>query len=186
MLISSNQVYIIDIDGTINDSSYEYAKWKVFCKENKCFNFKDEDYWCKLESKANCFKEEQLEELGIFNKEAMLALPPIEKARKFLWQIEKAKANAYYLSGRLEKYRGVTLDWLEKEKFPMFSLRLRSNHDQRNIPQVKREIVSTLISLNKEEEQEWVWIDDDKRIIPVAENVGVKFFKAPECWGELK
>lgn len=187
--IFSNCVFVVDIDGTINDCSKELKKWKDFCGSVNCSCFKeskDENLssglWCGLGRNQVCDKETLIQKAGIFDKKAIASLPPIKKAREALWGIFKITKSIWYVSGRPESQRLATLNWLDKHEFPMVSLRLRSSIDSGPIPDIKATMVYILKTVYGKDGQCWFWADDDERIREKAEGMGISYIKAPECW----
>lgn len=178
----ANHAFLIDIDGTINDDSKELEKWKSFCEAQGCKHYENASYWCKLPRDLFCDKNSIREKEGIFGRKAVSSLLPIEEARKNLWCIKKQTKTIWFLSGRSEIYRKVTLDWLEKHKFPIFSLKLGSIYE--NVPVIEQK-ASTAFVLKKiygKSDQKWFWVDNDGRIEEKARSLGITFLKAPDCW----
>jgi len=187
--VKTNSVFVVDIDGTINDCSIELKKWKVFCGSAGCSSFRESEVedlssglWCGLEKGRECSKEALIEKSGIFDKKAIVNLPPLRIARDNLWKIFKVTKNIWYVSGRPENQRVDTLNWLQKNEFPMCSLRLRSSIDKGLIPDIKATVVYILRNVYGKDGQQWFWIDDDERIREKAESLGIEYLKAPECW----
>ena len=179
MEFDPNSVYCIDIDNTICDSSGEFARWREKCRSMGCAHFLlDGDHFCAIRDTSVCIYQPKFRDAGIFGVEALLELPPISEARHVL----KGFKRAYYISGRPESQRQVTLTWLEKNRFPMFRLYLRSDQDLRSTVTGKAEVLYTIKQVYRKDGEPWVWIDDDERARPFAKQMDIGFLKAPECF----
>ena len=179
MEFDSNNVYCIDIDNTICDSSSEYARWKEECSRIGCGCFSPDDHrFCSIGNKSVCIYGPRFRAAGIFSDDVLRSLPPILNVRRVL----KRFRTAYYVSGRPESQRASTLDWLERMSFPLFRLYLRHNEDMRAGVIGKAEVIFAIKSVYGKDGETWVWIDDDDRAQPLADQLGVEFIKAPECF----
>jgi len=181
LIISSEWIYLIDLDRTIVASDSEFERWRDTCRDISCPQYQDVrvgNSWCSMGAKLSCFQNLELKERGIFGDAATSKLSPIEPARKALQKMRQA----YYVSGRGESQRGVSLDWLENHGFPMFRLYLRLENDIRSIPQVKKEIFQVLRAVYGKDGETWCVIDDDARVLEVCQEIGMEFLQAPECW----
>lgn len=177
--IKTNQVFLIDLDGTIADSSIEFSRWRGVCSGISCGHYLGTEHrWCALGSKTACIYEFRIRERGIFGKETVSCLFPIQGAREALKKISKA----FYVSGREESLRGATLDWLEKYEFPMFSLYMKADHDIRPIPEVKLDIYRVICAVHGNPGETWVVLDDDARVQEAIVGTGLQFMQAPMCF----
>jgi hypothetical protein len=182
--IQPHHVYLFDIDGTVCNSDEEFERWKSFCQEITCTNLEDspEDHrFCKLINKARCVHEGLVAQRGIFGKEAIRKLPSVPKARDFLQRVDK-EAQGHFVSGRLESHRLPTIDWLEEHGFPSFRLWLRLDHDTRSIPQVKEEMIFTIMTVYGNPEEEWILVDDDPRMEEVCKILNISYVPAGEAF----
>lgn len=186
--VKPNQVFTIDIDGTLCDSSQEFARWREYCVASRCrhWNPSKEDGYedgCRQGSRNRCIYEADIFAQGIFGSTALMNLSPYPQVREFLEAIEKEKAvSAYIVTGRPESQRQVTIDWMELHKLPTFYMLMRKDTDRRIVPEIKREVIHRLHAVYGEPEQEWICVEDDVNLSPVCEDLGITFRKAPECW----
>lgn len=81
-----------------------------------------------------------------------------------------------YLSGRPERYRADTLDWLKQHRLPAGELLLRPMGDRRPARQVKVEVLRRLA----EQQPVVVLVDDDPQVLASARDAG--FDVLPADW----
>ncbi len=185
--VKPNQIYTIDIDGTVCDSSKEFARWGEYCASSQCVQYRpassdNQAPWCVL-GKNLCEREADVAAQGIFSAKALVNLPVYSQARGFLQAIEKEPTSVgYFVTGRPERQREATVDWMERNKLPIFYMLMREESNRGEILGIKREMIRRLYLVYGEPKQTWYSIDDDGGMEEMCEGLGVTFIKAPECW----
>lgn len=149
-------IFIIDIDGTLADLSHRE-------------HFVDREYpdWDSFFSPDEVSKDK-----------------PIPKTKEGLEAIITASDEAYFLTGRPEHLRAVTMDWLEQYygiSVDNEILFMRPEGDERKSTLFKKDIIEQKFKTAKD-----LWfIDDEAGNLEMFSNYG-NILKAPEIWAELE
>jgi predicted secreted acid phosphatase len=151
-------IIVVDIDGTIADNSHREG----FIQGTQ----KDWDSFYRPE----LMKEDKL----------------IIGAREGLVKLTHNRNHkVIFLTGRPERTRAVTADWLETYIWPVFEgeLFMRGDKDRRKAHDYKRDQVVKLYAQNKIYHN-FLFIDDDPQTYEMFWEYGV-VLQAPECWSVL-
>ena len=150
------QYVIFDIDGTIANNNHRY----------------------------HYMTGEKKDRAGFLSK--MAYDEPIQSVITLIQIIFKSRSPLVFqiilVTGRSERYRGVTQDWLEKYQVPYYKLLMRRDNDHRKDWDIKEEILQTLI---KQFGKKPVFVVDDRQqvvdlwrrhdIICLQPNVAIEF-----------
>ncbi|MGV9249863.1 phosphatase domain-containing protein [Streptomyces sp. NPDC003697] len=99
--------------------------------------------------------------------------PPIPEGVRFA-RDNAEECEVVYLTGRPERYRRDTLDWLAAHGLPQGRVHMRRDHDRRPARRTKLE---TLRSLARHREIRVV-VDDDELVCADAEEAGFRVLRA--------
>ena len=150
-------IVFCDLDGTVSDNSHRQG----FIQSTK----KDWD--------------------SFYNPELIVKDPPINQAIRGLKRLmDQQGLLLYFLTGRPEKTRNATLQWLRLnvpwgEHIPLL---MRPDGDFRKADIYKEEHIQKVHTLYPSKVK--VFIDDDTRNIEMYQRLGL-ILKAPECWEHL-
>lgn len=132
-------IAVFDIDGTLADISYRMQKaGDAPSKKNK----KDFQAWLnKLQKKKDLLDDKPI---------------------KGMVDLASSLANSFtvvYITGRAEKYKDATLQWLWQHKFPPGELHMRPDDDMRDTGEYKEE--QMLLVMKTYEDNNIIVFDDD-------------------------
>jgi HAD superfamily, subfamily IIIB (Acid phosphatase) len=148
---------IVDIDGTIANGERRFKKAGPEPKG------RGPKYWAWLKK--------------VQTRQSILADKPVQGMKPLIASLLACGHNLVYLTGREEKYSDVTIEWLNKYKFPTFpDLYMRPTGDNRCNSDYKESVIQQLI----EPWQETLVIDDDYtgEIAKLCKKRGWTFLKA--------
>jgi acid phosphatase class B len=171
-----NVYFIVDIDGTICDSSNRYNEvCKKFGK-----NYKkgfDRLYVSKILPNPELNKS-FLED--VYNDKVIIG------SEKILSFAERSEAEIIFLTGRSERFREITLMWLvdkfgAKKDVPLI---MRGDEWIKKPVEDYKETVFVEKIYNQHKNSFFVFFDDDHKIINRFSKFGI-VFEAPGCWDNL-
>lgn len=145
--------FILDIDGTLADAS----KREHFAEADDWDNFFDPVY--------------------------MAEDTPIEHTQEGMKEIINYADEIYFLTGRPERTRDVTVEWLDKYyniRPPKEILFMKTDDDHGPSSVFKKQIIED----NFKDEKGLVFIDDESDNLDVFEAFG-EALKAPDVWEEV-
>lgn len=120
-----------------------------------------------------------------FNPKLVAKDKPISTAQEFAKKVDLDDLNIILLTGRPERLRDVTIDWLKKyyPKFSKARLLMRADTDFSLSSKYKTNTFINEILKTPEitDEDSFIFIDDEDPILYVFSNYGLAL-KAPECW----
>lgn len=130
---------VVDIDGTLADIE---PRMSIAGKEPSRENLEQFQAWLdRVQTHETLAKDE-----------------PIQGMRNLLECVRAGAGYMVYLTGRSDKYRTVTTDWLEKHGFPVAPIRMRKDDDWRTAADFK---CMELRELRSYIELPCIVIDDD-------------------------
>jgi hydroxymethylpyrimidine pyrophosphatase-like HAD family hydrolase len=151
-------IIVVDLDGTVADNSHREG----FIQGNQ----KDWDAFYRPELIAK-------DKLIMGAREGLVKLT------------HNRNHKVIFLTGRPERTRRVTEDWIETYIWPVFAgeLIMRGDTDRRKAHDYKRSKVTELYSLHRAFHN-FLFIDDDPQTYEMFWQYGV-VLQAPECWAVL-
>lgn len=102
---------------------------------------------------------------------------PHDDIKDLVWMLAKQYFKVHYLTGRVERVRGKTLDWLKNHGFPTGHLEMRPDGDHRMDSIVKAEMAqrlgltpsNTLLVLDDRDQVVRMWRASGFRCLQVAD-----------------
>lgn len=81
-------------------------------------------------------------------------------------------------TGRNERYREITLQWLVNHKVPIDSLWMRGDDDYRPDLELKEDLINEALAFhNMEKDQIWFAIDDRDKVVDHFRSIGIPTYQ---------
>lgn len=91
----------------------------------------------------------------------------------------------FFLTGRPERIRGTTQDWLLKYFDLREEILMRGDRDWRTSSVYKEDSIRSVAAPAKGFPEEYLFLDDDERNFKMYSKWGISL-KAPECWSVFR
>lgn len=109
--------------------------------------------------------------------------PPNDDVVKLLQVIDESPMEVMFIAitGRNERYRQITLEWLSKNKVPVDAIYMRGNDDYRKDAELKEELLMEVLNLfDATVEDIWFAIEDRDRVVDMWRGLGIPCYQVRE------
>lgn len=163
--------FIVDIDGTVCDSMGRVNELYT------CMNINPLDH----DEVQKVWQSDNIKDF--FDEGCVKFDKIIPGSDKLLKLRDKFNAHLVFLTGRNNKFRDVTLNWLvDNFQVPRdVCLIMRTpEYDDMNMQEYKEKVFLEKL-YGRHSKAHFIFFDDDKKVIPLYAKYGI-VFESPKCW----